>query len=75
MSAVFLKVLNMSITASWLIIAVVLARVMLKKAPRWLSCLLWGLVAIRLLYPFSFESSLSLIPSSETIPRDIAFRQ
>ena len=75
MSAVFLKVLNMSITASWLIIAVVLARVMLKKAPRWLSCLLWGLVAIRLLCPFSFESSLSLIPSSETIPRDIAFRQ
>ena len=75
MSAVFLKVLNMSITASWLILAVVLARVLLKKAPRWVSCLLWGLVAIRLLCPFSFESSLSLIPNSETIPADIAFWQ
>ncbi|MBQ7687710.1 MAG: M56 family metallopeptidase [Clostridia bacterium] len=67
MSAVFLKVLNMSITASWLILAVVLTRLILKKAPKWISCLLWGLVAIRLICPFSFESVLSLIPSSETV--------
>lgn len=72
MSAVFLKVLNMSITASWLILAVVLIRLLLKKAPKWISCLLWGLVAIRLICPFSFESALSLIPSSETIPANIA---
>ena len=43
MSAVFLKVLNMSITASWLILAVVLTRLILKKAPKWIPCLLWGL--------------------------------
>ena len=72
MSAVFLKVLNMSITAGWLILAVILTRRILKKAPKWISCLLWGLVAIRLICPFSFESVLSLIPSSETIPVNIA---
>ncbi len=72
MSAVFLKVLNMSITASWLILAVVLTRLILKKAPKWIPCLLWELVAIRLICPFSFESVLSLIPSSETIPVNIA---
>ena len=72
MSAVFLKILNMSITAGWLILAAILARLLLKKAPKWVSCLLWGFVAIRLICPFSFESVFSLIPSSETIPANIA---
>lgn len=72
MSAVFLKALNMSITASWMILAILLTRLILKKAPKWIPCLLWGLVAIRLIFPFSFESVLSLIPSSETIPVNIA---
>lgn len=71
MSAIFLKIINMSITASWLILAVILVRFVLKKAPKWVRCLLWALVAIRLLCPFSFESVFSLVPSSETIPRDI----
>lgn len=75
MSAVFLKILNMSITASWLILAVVLARLFLRKAPKWIACLLWALVAVRLLCPVSFESAFSLIPSSETIPPDIAIVQ
>ena len=75
MNALFLKILNMSITASWLILAVVLARLLLKKAPKWVFCLLWGLVAIRLVCPFSLESSLSLIPSSETIPANIEMQQ
>jgi hypothetical protein len=56
MSAVFLKILNMSITASWLILAVALARALLKKAPKWIVCLLWALVAIRLVCPFIIES-------------------
>ena len=72
MSAVFLKILNMSITASWLILAVILARFLLKKAPKWTACLLWTMVAIRLICPISFESVFSLIPSGETIPSDIA---
>ena len=67
MSAVFLKLLNLSITASWLILAVILARFLLKKAPKWISCVLWVLVAIRLVCPFSLESALSLVPSSETV--------
>ncbi|MBQ7058464.1 MAG: hypothetical protein IJM83_04065 [Firmicutes bacterium] len=71
MSVIFLKILNMSITAGWLILAVVLTRFVLKKAPRWIMCLLWALVAIRLICPFSLESALSLIPSSETIPSNI----
>ncbi len=73
MSEVFIKFLNMSITASWLILAVILVRVLLKKAPKWIRCFLWGLVAVRLLFPFSIESVFSLIPSSETIPSNIAF--
>lgn len=74
MSEVFLKLLNMSITASWLILAIVIIRPLLKKAPKWINCVLWALVAIRLVCPFSFESALSLIPSSETIHYDIAMQ-
>lgn len=67
MSAVFLKVVNMSISASWFVLAVLLLRLVLKKAPKWASVLLWGFVAIRLLCPLSFESIFSLIPSAETV--------
>ena len=66
MGDLFLKTLNMSIAASWLILAVALLRFMLKKAPKWIAVLLWGIVALRLAVPFSFESALSLIPSAET---------
>ena len=75
MSSVFLKTVNMSIAAGWLILAVILARMLLKKAPKWIPCLLWGLVAIRLICPFSFASIFSFIPSSETIPANIALQQ
>lgn len=71
MSSFFLKIVNMSIAASWLILAVVLLRVVLKKAPKWINVLLWGIVAFRLICPFSFESALSLIPSAETISPEI----
>ena len=72
MNDLFIKILNMSITASWLIIAVMFARLLIRRAPKWISCLLWGFVMIRLICPFSFESSLSVIPSREVIPQDIA---
>lgn len=71
MSLIFLHLLNLSITASWFILAVVILRLLLKKAPKWISCALWALVGIRLICPFSFESALSLIPSSEIVPYDI----
>lgn len=71
MDAAFLKIVNMSIAASWLILAVILLRVVLKKAPKWINVLLWALVAVRLLCPISFESSLSLVPNAEPIPQEI----
>lgn len=67
MEAVFLKLLNMSITAGWLILAVVALRVALKRAPKWIICFLWGMVAVRLICPVSLESIFSLVPSRETI--------
>ena len=71
MSEFFLNVVNMSISASWLVLAVLLLRFLLKKAPKWITVLLWGIVAIRLICPFSIESMLSLIPSAETISPEI----
>lgn len=67
----FSNTLNVSITASWLILAVVLLRFLLKKAPKWIHVTLWGLVAVRLIFPISIESVYSLVPSTETIPREI----
>lgn len=72
MTAVFLKLLNMSIAASWLVLAVIVVRLFLKKAPSWIVCLLWGIVALRLIMPFTIESPFSLIPSAEVIPLDMA---
>ncbi|GEM_PF-117825 len=71
MDDVFLKIMNLSISASWLILAVLVLRVVLKKAPKWVMPLLWGVVALRLVCLFSIESALSLIPSAETIPSEI----
>ena len=44
MSGLFLKLLNMSISASVLIVVVVLARCLLRKSPKWIHCILWALV-------------------------------
>ena len=71
MDDVFLKLVNLSISASWLILTVLVLRVVLKKAPKWVMPLLWGVVALRLVCLFSIESALSLIPSAETIPSEI----
>lgn len=71
MDDVFLKLVNLSISASWLILAVLVLRVVLKKSPKWVMPLLWGVVALRLVCLFSIESALSLIPSAETIPSEI----
>ncbi len=63
MDKIFLQLLNMSAAAGWLVLAVMVLRLFMKKAPRWLTCVLWGMVAVRLLCPFFLESPLSLIPS------------
>ena len=67
MAAVFLKLLNLSISASWLVLAVLVLRLISKRSPKWMNVLLWGIVALRLVLPFSIESTLSLIPSAETV--------
>lgn len=71
MSELFLKILNMSISAGWVVLAVVVLRLILKKAPKWVNVLLWGMVAVRLIFPVSLESVFSLIPSAETIPEEV----
>ena len=60
MGEIFLKLLNMSITASWIILAVLGIRLLFRRIPKWISCLLWGIVAIRLIFPFSIESALDV---------------
>lgn len=67
MAAVFAKLVSISIVSNWLILAVILLRVLLKKAPRWIICILWALVAVRLVFPFSIESPVSLIPETTSV--------
>lgn len=67
MESVFSKLVSISIVANWLILAVILLRVLLKKAPRWITCILWALVAVRLVFPFSIESPVSLIPETTSV--------
>ena len=71
MSEIFLHVFNMSISASYIVLAILLLRLFMKKAPKWISVALWGVVGLRLICPFSIESILSLIPSAETVSPDI----
>lgn len=73
MEELFLKAVNQGITASYLVLALVLLRPLLKKVPRWLMAALWTLVALRLVLPWSIESVLSLIPSTESFPETFAY--
>lgn len=75
MEGVFIRLLNMSIAASWLILAVLLLRAIFRKAPKSIRRILWALLGIRLVLPVSFESVLSLIPSPETVSPDILYAQ
>lgn len=71
MDAVFLKVFNMSITAGWLILAILVLRLLLRKMPKRFICALWAIAAVRLVCPLSFESAFSLIPSAETVSPEV----
>lgn len=74
MEPIFLQVLNMSLTASWAIGGVLLARLLLRRAPRRYTYWLWMVVLFRLACPVSVESVLSLIPSAQPVPADIALQ-
>lgn len=67
MADIFLKIFNMSVSACWIVLAILLLRVVLKKAPKWLNCVLWGIAGLRLVMPFSFESIFSLVPTAEFV--------
>ncbi|MBE6634851.1 MAG: hypothetical protein E7617_01445 [Ruminococcaceae bacterium] len=71
MEELFIRAINVSITASFLVLAIICYRFLIKSSPKWIAVLLWGFVALRLLVPFSIESSLSVIPSESTIPPTI----
>ena len=71
MSKIFIGILNMSISASYAVLAILLLRLLLKKAPKWISVALWSIAAFRLICPFSVESVLSLIPSAEVVSPDV----
>lgn len=73
MTEIFLKLVNMSISASWLIVAILVLRFVLQKAPKAVRCVLWCLVGFKLIFPFSIESALSLIPSPEVITHDTMY--
>lgn len=81
---VFIGILNMSLTGSVVICAVLIARLLLKKAPRAFSCVLWAAVFFRLLCPVTFTADFSLLGvlknesssrgQMEYIPPDIAYQ-
>lgn len=73
MEALFLRLVSLSITASYMIVAVMLLRIILRKAPRWIICVLWGLVALRLVCPVSLESRASLIPAAAPLTAEALY--
>lgn len=75
MAELFLRVVNMSISASWIVLAIVVLRMILKRAPKWINPVLWGIVGLRLLLPSSIQSALSLMPSTETISPEVIYTQ
>lgn len=75
MEALFLKISHMSVVAGWVILAVILLRILLRKAPRAISCILWALVGIRLVFPISYESQFSLIPDRAILSEEVLTAQ
>ena len=67
MKELFTGILNISISAGILIIVCVLVRLIFRKMPKFVRCLMWLLVAVRLAIPFAIESPLSLLPAREYV--------
>lgn len=71
MTAIFIKIFNMSLTAGLLVLVVMAIRPLMKKAPKWIRLILWSFVALRLVCPFSIESIFSLVPKITTTPTTV----
>ncbi len=67
MSTIFTNIFNMSVAASWAVLAVLVFRLIFKRSPKFISCILWGIVGIRLTVPFFPSSKFSIIPSAATV--------
>ncbi|WP_175531907.1 penicillin binding protein [Butyrivibrio sp. M55] len=75
MEQIFLFVLNNAITVNALIIAIIAVRALGKKMPKWIICMLWLIVAVKLIVPVRFETGFSLIPTREPIPTEIVMEK
>lgn len=75
MERLFVTLLNMSLTASWIVGAVVLFRFVFRRAPKWILCLMWGLVALRLVIPVFLESPTSLLPTTQPVEVPVVYTQ
>lgn len=75
MTEIFLSILNMSLVSAMLILALLILRPVLRKAPKAFLCALWGLVGLRLVCPFTFESVLSLIPTANPVTKEVIMSQ
>lgn len=75
MTKIFLHIVNMSISAGYVVLAVLLLRILFRRAPKWITVALWGIVALRLICPFSFESPVSLIPNNEIVSTNIMMEE
>ncbi len=69
----FIQILNMSIGAAWAALVVMAGRLLLRRAPKSFSYLLWAVVLFRLVCPVSFSSVLSLMPRPQTVPPEIIY--
>ncbi len=75
MERLFVTLLNMSLTASWIVGAVVLFRFIFRRAPKWILCLMWGLVALRLVIPGFLQSPTSMLPTTQPVEVPIVYTQ
>lgn len=74
MERLFLDIVNLSSASIWFILAIIVIRFVFRKGPKWINCLLWGLVAFRLICPISIESELSLLPSRQLLdPEEVIY--
>ena len=64
---IFTKLLEISIQASFFILAVILIRFCFRRLPKRYVCVLWALVAVRLILPFEITSPVSLVPDTSEV--------
>lgn len=75
LDSIFMQVLDMSKTASIVILVVLLARLLLKKVPKVFSYALWAVVLFRLLCPFTFEATVSIMPEMASVSQDYSLSE